>query len=502
MLPGNRAYVTAGGRKIEMAEPIRNRRLEDGQFFKIRKEEVLCQWETGKQIENLSECIEIAKELSQGKSHALKLKQAKDAGTHVLIPQFGRALTEYMIEGLQYVEEEGDLPPNGSWNIYPDSYTRKLDFKSAAAGIERSRKEGMSMLNGWPIVCFGVEDARKIRRSSKMPLTLNSTDEDGRLASEIALAAGWNAANSRSLQECIAHCKEIRLEDEIRINQYEMRLAAIYTENGVPICSHNSCNLTGYDSPGYRSFVCVSESLLAAEQGLKYSLLEHGLNMNMIEDVAMVRVTEKLCREYTERFGYKDICFVTAGFPFLGAWPPRAEEADAMIAWNAIIDIMGGITGIILKCQDEAFATPTKEGMTKSVRIAKHLLKLMGTQRIAESEELKLEEKMIETEVRALMERCLEVGAGDMAIGLCKAVDAGWIDTMLTPWKYNKGKVRVVRDAENAVRYLDTGNMPIPDEVKEYHREKIAERERKEGRKADLAMLVQDLQFASLIKKK
>ena len=101
------------------------------------------------------------------------------------------------------------------------------------------------MLNGWPIVNFGVGEARRIRRASRVPLTLNSTDEDGRLASEIALAAGWNAANTRSLQECVAHCKDIPLEDEIRINQYESRLAAIYTERGVPICTHNACNLTG-----------------------------------------------------------------------------------------------------------------------------------------------------------------------------------------------------------------------------------------------------------------
>jgi methylaspartate mutase epsilon subunit len=484
-----------------MAEQIRNKRLSDDQFFKIRKEEVLTQWETGKGVENLDECIAVAGELSQGKNHALKLKQAKENGTHILIPQFGRALTEYVVEGLKYVEEEADLAPNGIWNIYSDSYTRKLDFKSAAAGIERSRKEGLSMLNGWPIVNFGVEEARKIKKATKVPLTLNSTDEDGRLASEIALAAGWNACNTRSLQEVIAHCKNIPLEEEIRINQYEARLAAIYTENGVPQCPHNPCNLTGYDSAGYRSFVCVSESLLAAEQGVKFQFLEHGLNMNMIQDVAMIRVTERLCKEYCERFGYKDITFITGGFPFLGAWPARAEEANAMIAWNAIITMMGGFTGVILKCQDEAFATPTKEGMASSVRLARHLVTLMGSQRIAESDKLRLEETMIEMEVRALMEKCLDAGNGDMAIGMCKGVEAGWIDTMLTPWKHNKGKVVVMRDAENAVRYLDTGDMPLPKEVKEYHKEKLAERERKEDRKINFDMVVKDLQFASVLPK-
>jgi len=190
---------------------IRNKRLSDDEFFKIRKEEVLPMWETGKAVENLDECIAAAKELSQvslgaqGKRAALKLKDAKEKGTHVLIPQFGRALTEYMVDGLSYVEEHSELAPNGFWLIYSDSYTRKLNFKKAAEGIERSRQEGMSMLNGWPIVNFGVEEARRVMQATTVPLSFNSTDEDGRLASEIALAAGFDACYSRSLQEVIAH---------------------------------------------------------------------------------------------------------------------------------------------------------------------------------------------------------------------------------------------------------------------------------------------------------
>ena len=221
----------------------------------------------------------------------------------------------------------------------------------------------------------------------------------------------------------------------------------------------------------------------------------------MIQDVAMIKVTEKLCYEYCARFGYDDVEFFTAAFPFLGAWPPRDDEANAMIAWNAAITMMGGFTGVILKCQDEAFATPTKEGMARSVRLARHMLTLMGTQRLPESAKQAQEEAMIELEVRTLMEKCLEAGNGDMAVGMCKGVEVGWIDTMLTPWKHNHGKVMVMRDAENAVRYLDTGDIPLPKEVIDYHREKIAEREIKEGRKAGLDMVVNDLQFASILKR-
>ena len=212
----------------------------------------------------------------------------------------------------------------------------------------------------------------------------------------------------------------------------------------------------------------------------------------------MIQTGKKLCREYTERFGY-DMHFIAGSFPFLGAWPPRLEEASAMIAWNAMTAMMGGCTAIILKCQDEAFATPTKEGMAASVRIARHIDRLIGEARLTDNEEYRLECEMIEMEVRAMMDKTLEAGDGDIAVGLCKGVEAGWISTMLSPWKYNKGNVRLMRDADNAVRYFDTGDLPLPKEVKEYHADKLKSRAMKEGRPLAFDMVVRDLQFASIL---
>ena len=480
-----------------MAEyTIRNKRLDDDEFLRIRREEVLPMWETGKQLENLEECIEAARECCAGKNYADLILKAEAENRHLLQPQFGQATTDMMIEGMTYVEDNSPLQDFGLWNIFSDSYTRKCNFKMAQVGIDRSVQEGVTNLNGWAIVNYGVEEARRLKKAIRCPLTLNSTDEDGRLASETALAAGWNAANCRSITECMAHCKNISLDEEIRINQYESRLAAIYHEHGVHQSPHISSNLTGYDSCGFKVFIMVAQCLLGGEQGIKQVYLENGLNMNFVQDAAMVQTSKKLCYEYSRRFGY-DMHFVAGSFPFLGAWPPRLEEANAMIAWNTASSMLAGCTPIILKCQDEAFATPTKEGMCASVRVASQIDRLCGWQRMPDSEEYRLECQMLELEVRAMMEKMLELGDGDIALGLCKGVDAGFISTMISPWRYNKGNVRLMRDANGAMRYLDTGDMPLPQEVKEYHRMKLAEREKKEGRKADFSMVVSDLQFAS-----
>ena len=68
---------------------------------------------------------------------------------------------------------------------------------------------------------------------------------------------------------------------------------------------------------------------------------------------------------------------------------------------------------------------------------------------------------------------------------------------MISPWRFNKGNVRLMRDANGAMRYLDCGDLPIPQEVKEYHKDKLAERSKKEGFPVDFGMVVSDLQFAS-----
>jgi len=478
---------------------VRNKRLTDEEFLRIRKEEVLPQWETSRDIENLDENIAAAYEYSvrAGRNYASTLLEANECGIHLFQPQFGQALTEYMIDGMSYVEENSPLVPCGLWNIFSDSYSRKNNYKMASEGIQRSRDEGVTMLNGWPIVNSGVHDARMIKQKIKSPMSLNSTDEDGRLASEIALAAGWNACNCRSIQEVMAHCKHITLEEEIRINQYESRLAAIYHEHGVPQSPHIACNLTGYDSCGFKSFVMVAQSLLGAEQGLKQVYLEFGINMNLIQDTAMMHVTKRLCEEYCVRFGYTDIKFIQNSNMFQGAFPPRLEECNAMLNLAVMIGILGGSTALVLKCQDEAFATPTKEGMCATVRMARQVERLLGDLRLPDCSEVQEEEKILEIEVRAMMDKCLEAGDGDIALGLCLGVDAGWISTMISPWKYNRGNVLIMRDSSMAMRYFDTGDMPLPKEVKEYHLEKLQSRAKKEGRPLDFDMVVDDLQYAS-----
>ncbi len=104
---------------------------------------------------------------------------------------------------------------------------------------------------------------------------------------------------------------------------------------------------------------------------------------------------------------------------------------------------------------------------------------------------------MIEAEVRAVVDRTFEMGEGDLAVGIVKAMEAGVIDTQFSPYKYLKGEVMVVRDAQGAMRYLNSGNIPLPPEVKEYHRAKLAQRKARGGKKSDVELIIREATWAS-----
>ena len=88
--------------------------------------------------------------------------------------------------------------------------------------------------------------------------------------------------------------------------------------------------------------------------------------------------------------------------------------------------------------------------------------------------------------------KIIELGNGDVAIGLQKAFDGGFMDTPFSSNVNTKGQVLGVRDLKGACRYLDMGNLPLPEEAKAYNREKIAEREKAEGRKLDYHTVVEE----------
>jgi methylaspartate mutase epsilon subunit len=168
--------------------------------------------------------------------------------------------------------------------------------------------------------------------------------------------------------------------------------------------------------------------------------------------------------------------------------------AFAYLNYVAMVGALSKTNAVDLRSIDEGAGVPTKDVNSVSYRSAKWIFDVVREQNIEiDVKGIDIEEKVTETEVRAILDRILDLGDGDIVDGTIKAVESGVLDS---PWSPNinvKDKVLGVRDAHGACRYLEFGNLPIPDEIKDFHREKIAEREKLEGKKADYQTAVKDL---------
>jgi methylaspartate mutase epsilon subunit len=159
-----------------------------------------------------------------------------------------------------------------------------------------------------------------------------------------------------------------------------------------------------------------------------------------------------------------------------------------------MVGALSKANAVDLRSIDEGAGVPTQETHKVSYRAAKWIFDVVREQKIEfEMKDVAIEEKVTETEVRAILDKILDLGDGDIVDGTIKAVESGVLDS---PWSPNvnvKDKVLGVRDARGACRYLEFGNLPIPNEIKDFHRQKIAEREKLEGKKADYHTAVKDL---------
>ena len=108
-------------------------------------------------------------------------------------------------------------------------------------------------------------------------------------------------------------------------------------------------------------------------------------------------------------------------------------------------------------------------------------------------EALGIEEEIIRLETRAIVDKCFELGNGDIALGTCRGVEAGVVDVPFAPCRVNAGLMLPCRDNNGAIRILETGNLPFSKEIIDFHKEKIEERAKAENRKASFQMVVDDV---------
>lgn len=472
---------------------IRNKKWTDDEFYKVR-EEVLKTWETGKEV-NLEEAFAYHKAMPEHKKFAQKLNKAKAEGVTLVQPRAGVGLIENHIELLKHLQNEGgaDLLPSTI-----DSYTRQNQYANCAEGIRRE-KEGMAngnyrpFLNGFPAVNHGVYGCRQVVEALDTPLQVRHGTPDARLLTEIAYAGGFTSYEGGGISYNIPYAKNIPIEQTMRDWQYVDRLTGIYEEAGVSINREPYGPLTGTLVPPCISHsVAIIEALVAAEQGVKNVTVGYGQLGNQIQDVAAIRTLEELTEEYLHKFGYHDVNVTTVFHQWMGGFPADEAQAFGVISWGAATAALSKATKVIVKTPHEAAGVPTKEANAQGLRCTKQLVNMLADQ-VSVGPRVEAEKEVIKAETRCILDRCIELGHGDIILGAIAAINSGVIDVPFGPAKCNAGIMLPARDNVGAVRILETGNLPFTADLKKFHQEKLAERGAAENRPVSFQMVIDDV---------
>src|SRR5690606_14924140 len=149
------------------------------------------------------------------------------------------------------------------------------------------------------------------------------------------------------------------------------------------------------------------------------------------------------------------------------AFPTARPDAFGLIASNVFAAGIAKVPLNYVKTIDEGLGVPTAKSNAESIRITRYVLQLIRRQADALwTSEMDFELHLNLITARSILDSVLDIGDGDPAWGAIKALETGVLDIPFSPNKHVKGNVLPIRDAMGAVRFLDSGDLVIPEEAR------------------------------------
>jgi methylaspartate mutase epsilon subunit len=466
--------------------PLSQQRISDDVFARMRREN-LARWPTGAQVD-FDDAVAFHRALPQHKRLAWVMRQAVAQRRCLTQPRGGFGTLELQIELMQTLDKEGlaDVVPTTT-----DSYTRNEQFAQAQKGIEESKRQGRSMLNGLPIVNYGVTSCRRLIEAIDKPAIVLSGTAMPKLTSEIGLAAGYTGYLGSGIAYTVSYTKEFSIEDGIRNYQYLDRLAALYQDHGVELHRRQPGFLTGTNiPPSIAIIIGVLDTLLAAAQGVRNYGLELGQTLHLIQDAAAIQVCGELAQEYLQRLDFHDVFTPVISLHWMGAWPHDEAQCAALIAYGGTLAAIGGAVSVTTKSTHEAFGLPTPQVNAEGLRMTRMAIYLARNIRLDGLAEFEREKDLMRREVRPVVDKVLEMGDGDVAIGTVRAFEAGVLDIPWSPNRFVKSRILPARDVDGYLRIFDPASMPIPTDVLQFHEERLRRRAERDGLSFDHELAV------------
>ena len=451
-------------------------RFEKKYIEKIRLG-VLEHWKTGVGAKNLFDNAEFI--IKNGPFFSCKQSHVNLGHHKTLVqPRCGVGLIDHQIDLFKAFKKAGSV----TLSYQVDSFTRNNNYREAEHAIKESKHFNHPVMNGFPVINYGVSALRKILNEVKTPLQVRHSTKDPRLLAEISYAGGVTSFEGGAISYNLPYYKQYKLEDAIPVWQYVDRLTGLYfDEFGIVLDREFFGVLTATLIPPCLAIVTgIIEALLAMQQGVKCVSLGYAEQGNRVQDIAAILVMDEMANNMFRNLGYYDVQVNTIFHQYMAAFPQCPNKSENIIFQSAVTGKLSNATRILTKTPVESFKIPSKEDNLKGVSLAMSGINYAAANSVDDNA-IENECDLIRREVDAIFNSILFCGGGKLTTGLVKAFKKGWLDIPFSPNIENCGKVVTARDTDGAVRFVQTGDLQLDKDLITFHHEKIQERRKQEG---------------------
>ncbi len=263
---------------------VQNKKIDDELSLK-RRRAALDEWPTGKEVD-FEEAVAYQKSLPDSKVWWKVMTKLEKEGRMSVFPRAGTPILEDMISLCQSMVNAGVvLIP-----VTTDSYTRARQYEKVDKILEECYKTGKPLLNGFPIINYGVKKTRKLIESCDAAFSPRGA------GGEIAIAAGMTTSGGGlGFLGFGSYAKRTTVRELVQMSQSGMRTVGWYADRGVILCTDLHGWLPGGPFPLSVNIAClIIEAVTAAEQGqLALYPLVHCMG-NMTQDLAWIRLAPRL----------------------------------------------------------------------------------------------------------------------------------------------------------------------------------------------------------------
>ena len=158
----------------------------------------------------------------------------------------------------------------------------------------------------------------------------------------------------------------------------------------------------------------------------------------------------------------------------LARWPTGAEvDLDEAVAYLQSLPEHKNLAWVTRRALEQGRCLTQPRGGFGTFEMHKSLLETLDRQGLADvvpttTDSYTRNERFAEAQRGADK---LKAGDGDAAVGTMRALQAGLLDVPWSPNRECKSALMPARDADGYLRLVDMGALPLPAEIRSYHRE-------------------------------